>query len=100
VRARTREIAIRVALGANASAVGRAIIGRALWLVGLGIAVGLIGSVLVARLVQRQLFEVRPVDVTTLLAVSAAMFLVALIAAYGPARRAARIAPAIVLKDS
>lgn len=99
VRARTREIAVRLALGAEARSVHRMVVGRALGLTGLGLAAGLTGGVAAGHLMASQLFGIRPADAATLAGVGAGVLTVAWLAALLPARRAAAIAPAAVLND-
>jgi predicted permease len=99
VRSRHREIAIRLALGAGASRVRRAIVSQALLYAGLGVAIGIAGGIGAGVLMASQLFEVQPVDARTIAGVTAGMLVVAWLAAWMPARRAAGIAPAVALKD-
>lgn len=99
VRRRQREIAIRLALGANAGRVRRAIVSHALFYAGLGVALGVAGSIGVGNFMASQLFEVQPVDPLTISGVTVCMLFVAWLAASTPARRASRIAPSVALKD-
>lgn len=99
VRARTREIAVRLALGAETRTVHRTIVGRALSLAALGVAAGLAGGVAVGYLMSSQLYGVRPADAATLASVTAVVLLVAWLAALLPARLASTIAPAEALKE-
>jgi hypothetical protein len=99
VRLRSREIAIRLALGAQAARVGREVIGRALMLAALGAAVGIVGGVAAGRLMASQLFNVEPTDALTIASVSAGILMVACLAAIVPAYRAASTSPAGVLKQ-
>jgi putative ABC transport system permease protein len=98
VRADTREIGVRMALGATPARLGREILRRALGVSVAGAAVGLVGALAGARLLRSLLFEVSPTDPITLGAVSALLVAVALAAAYLPARRAMRIDPAQALR--
>jgi ABC-type antimicrobial peptide transport system permease subunit len=100
VRSRHREIAIRLALGADPGRVRRAIVGRALASAGAGVFVGLAGGIGIGPLMASQLFGVHPADPGTIAAVTAGMAAVAWAAAWWPARRAGRIAPAAALKDA
>lgn len=100
VRSRHREIAIRLALGADPGRVRRAIVGRALASAGAGVFVGLAGGIGIGQLMASQLFGVHPADPGTIAAVTAGMAAVAWAAAWWPARRAGRIAPAAALKDA
>ena len=99
VASRTREVGIRMALGASRGRVLRTEIGSALRLVAIGIAVGIPAAVASGRIIATQLFGVAPGDPVTLAAVAASMTLVAALAAYGPARRAARVDPIVALRS-
>jgi len=98
VNCRRTEIGVRMALGADAARVIRLVLGRVAWLVGIGVAVGLILSVWASRFVASLLYGLEPRDVVTLASASVALALVGGIAAWLPARRAARIDPAEVLR--
>ena len=95
---RLTEIGIRLALGASRPAVFRTVLGHVAWLVAVGAAVGVAGAWALGRLVASFLFEVRPRDPWTLAAVTAALFLVAVLAACLPARRATRVDPIATLR--
>lgn len=96
---RRREIGIRLALGARRSEVIGMVMGQAGKLALAGVAVGLVVAVLASRLLRSQLFEIAPTDVITYVAVGAALLLVAFIASWIPARRAARIDPMTALRQ-
>lgn len=98
VARRTREIGIRVALGAQRRDVFRMIMIRGVVLVGVGVAVGLAASFVLSRLISALLFGVAPNNVTTLAAVSAGLIAVALLACYLPARRATKVDPLVALR--
>jgi predicted permease len=98
VTQRTREIGIRMALGARRSAIMKLAVGQSLVLVAAGIALGLAASAAVTRYLEGMLFGVTRSDPTTFAAVSGLFVLVALAAAYVPARRASLVEPAIALK--
>jgi len=98
VAERTREIGIRVAIGARPESVVRGIVAKALTLVAVGLLLGAAGSLAVARLVASQLKAVSPYDPATFCAVAALLAMVSLAAAWIPARRAARIDPALTLR--
>jgi len=98
VTQRTREIGVRMALGAQRSSVYRLIIGEAGRLIAAGIAVGLAGSVAAAMLMRKLLFSVRPWDAATLIGVAALLAASALLASYFPARRAASVNPTDTLR--
>jgi predicted permease len=99
VARRTREIGIRMALGAER--------GRVLWLVvregamlaAIGVAVGLIGAAFLTRRVEAQLFGLSPLDPSTLAGAAALLAVVALLASYVPARRATSIDPMLALRS-
>ncbi len=89
----TRELAIRMALGATAGDVLRLVVGHGLAIAGAGIAAGLVGALLAARFLEAVLFEVRVTDPVTFAVVAAILGVVALLASVVPALRAARIEP-------
>jgi macrolide transport system ATP-binding/permease protein len=93
VSRRTREIGIRMALGATSSDVLRLVMGKGLGLVGMGTAIGLAMGFAVEQLMNSMLFNAGGVDITAYLIVVPSMVLVTMLAAYVPARRASRIAP-------
>ena len=94
----TKEIGIRMALGATPERVSGMVVRSGMLMAGVGIVVGLAGSVLVTRLVQSLLFDVAPYDPLTFAAAIVSLVLMALVAAYVPARRAARIDPVVSLR--
>jgi putative ABC transport system permease protein len=96
---RTREIGVRIALGARAPAVRRLVLGQVLRLVALGLALGVPLVLWTTRLVRRFLYAVGPADPATLGAVVAILAGTALVGAYLPARRATRIDPMKALRD-
>ena len=98
VRRRSRELAIRQALGASPSRLRSLVLRRAAWLAALGVFGGLVAVVGTGRLLQSLLFEVHHLDATTLASVTATVMAVALAASYAPARRAVRGDPASVLR--
>jgi len=95
---RTREIGVRMALGAQRSSVYQLIMREAAWLTGVGISFGLVGAIGVATLIRGLLFGVRSWDAGTLLGVAVMLSLSALLAAYIPARRAAQVDPIVALR--
>jgi ABC-type antimicrobial peptide transport system permease subunit len=95
---RTREIGVRMALGAQRKSVYQLIMREAAWLTGLGIAAGLLCAVEVAWLIRELLFGVPSWDVTTLVGVSLVLASFSLLASYIPARRAARVDPMEALR--
>lgn len=96
---RSREIGIRMALGAEPSIVQRLIIGEAARLVGAGTILGIGGSVAAANLIRGLFYGVNPWDVPTLTIVASVLILAALLASYIPARRAALVAPMEALRS-
>ena len=99
VSCRRTEIGVRMALGADAGRVVRLVLGRVAWLVGAGVAVGLVISVWASRFVSSLLYGLEATDATTLTGAAAVLATVAALAAWLPARRAARIDPAEVLRN-
>jgi putative ABC transport system permease protein len=95
---RTREFGIRLSLGATPTDLLRLVLGRALALIGAGTCLGLLGSVLLVRLITKLLFGTAPLDPFTFVAVPILLAAVALVACYIPARRATRVDPLIALR--
>jgi putative ABC transport system permease protein len=95
---RRREIGIRAALGASSSRVLRAVLGRGLRVTALGVGIGLAGALALAPLLSAALYNVRTRDPWLMMLVTAVLALVALLASTVPARRAASVDPAIVLR--
>jgi predicted permease len=98
VSQRTREIGIRLALGAEQPAVKRMFVLHGLGVAAVGVAAGLAGAVALSRWMSSLLFEVRPVDPATYVAVVVLLLAAVWLAAYLPARRAARLDPAATLR--
>jgi predicted permease len=88
---RIQEIGIRIALGADARRVTRMVVAEGARLVGVAVAIGLVGALAATRLLSSQLFGVQPHDVVTFVGVTALLSSVALLACYIPARRASRV---------
>ena len=99
VRQRTREIGIRLALGATPSHVRRSFLAQGLWLGGSGVVAGLAGTFLVARLLRGFLFGIQPSDAPTVAAAAGVLLAVAAFASWVPTRRATRIAPTTALRS-
>jgi predicted permease len=95
---RTREIGIRLALGAPRWQIVRSVVRQSLGLAIAGSVAGLAGAIVCASLLRRFLFDIRPFDPLTFCAVPALMLLLSLIAAWVPARRAASIDPMAALR--
>ncbi len=98
VARRTREIGIRVALGAQRRDVFRLVMVRGVVLVGVGVLLGLAASYASSRLIAALLFGVTPNNLTTLIGVSVGLIAVALLACYIPARRATKVDPLVALR--
>ena len=98
VSRRTREIGIRLALGARAADVLRLVMGKGLVLVGIGIVIGLMMGFSVEKLMNSMLFDAGGVDIVSYALVVPSLFAVTALAAYVPARKASRIAPTQALR--
>jgi putative ABC transport system permease protein len=95
---RTREIGIRMALGAQWRDVLRMVLRSGLSLVAIGLTIGLAVAFALTRLMSTLLFEVSPIDPATFAAVAVCVVLAALVACYIPARRATRVDPLVALR--
>ena len=98
VSQRTREIGIRGALGATRGQVIEMILKQGLWRAGVGLLIGLIGTRLLSGTMTSLLFEVKPTDPMVYVGVSVLLLLIAALASYLPARRAAKIDPIVALR--
>jgi ABC-type antimicrobial peptide transport system permease subunit len=98
VSQRRAELAVRMALGAQPGSVVRLVLARVSILVGLGIAVGTVVSAWASTFVATLLYDLEPRDPATLVGAAAVLCIVALLAGWLPARRAARVDPAITLR--
>jgi predicted permease len=98
VSQRTREIGIRGAIGASREQIVGLIMRQGLWKTGIGLAVGLVSALLLSRTMTNLLFNLKPTDPWTYLAVAAVLAVVATLASYLPARRASRIDPIEALR--
>ena len=96
---RTREIGVRVALGAQRLDVLRMIVREGMWLAGIGVAVGIALAAGATRLIAGFLFDVSPIDTVTFVGMSALFIAVAFLASYLPARRAAATDPLTALRS-
>jgi ABC-type antimicrobial peptide transport system permease subunit len=98
VAQRTREIGVRIALGATPSTILKMVLRQGLVTVAIGIAMGLVGSFLLTRTMSSLLFEVSPNDPLTVVGVALLLMLVAMLASYIPAHRATRVDPIVALR--
>jgi predicted permease len=100
VSERTKEIGIHMALGATRGSVLGMILGQGMRLTIIGLVTGLVASFGLTRLLQAQLFNVKPTDPATLTAVAGFIAVIAFIACYVPAQRATRVDPMVTLRES
>lgn len=98
VTQRTQEIGVRMALGAQKRDVLKLVVGKGMALAVIGIAIGLVASLGLTRLMRSLLFEVTPTDWLTFVITSMVLLTVALLACYIPARRATKVEPLIALR--
>ena len=98
VTERTREIGIRMALGAGSGDVVRMVLRRTLLLACAGIVIGAAGALAVTGVLKKFLFEITPTDPATFLAVALLLATVALFAGLAPAIRAAKVDPLVALR--
>lgn len=91
VRQQTRELGVRIALGATSGQIRHLILAQVFWVVGIGTVVGLVAALAASGLLRSMLFHVSPTDPLSLTAVCLLLLFVSLVAAYFPARRAALI---------
>jgi predicted permease len=96
---RRAEFGVRLALGATAGTLQQAVIGQAVRLAGLGVLVGAVGAAALGAVARDLLFDVTPTDLTTFAGVAAGLIVVAVLAAYLPARAAARVTPLDALRS-
>jgi putative ABC transport system permease protein len=98
VAERTRELGIRIALGADRGAVVRLIVGEGLALAAVGLVIGLVGAWLLTGTLTSMLYEVSPLDPAVMAMTAVAVLLVTAVASYVPARRALRVDPMTALR--
>jgi predicted permease len=98
VTRRTRELGVRMALGATPSGLARLVVREGLATTAVGIALGLVAAAALTRLLESLLFEVRPGDPLTYAAVAGVLLLTALLATWLPARRATRVDPLVAIR--
>jgi ABC-type antimicrobial peptide transport system permease subunit len=98
VSQRIREIGVRIALGAQRGSVYLVILKEAAWLAATGTALGLVGSVAVARVTRSLLYNVQSWDVPTLVGVAVILVVASMVASYIPARRATKVDPMVALR--
>jgi putative ABC transport system permease protein len=98
VAQRTREIGIRMALGARRGDVMRMIVGHGAKMAAIGVAVGIVGAFALSRVMASLLYEVSPTDLWTFFFVAAGVFVFILLACYVPSLRATRVDPNVALR--
>ena len=99
VTQRSRELGIRMALGAARGRVLRLVIGQGMVLAGIGIVIGLAGAFALTRLLTSQLYSIKPTDPATFVGVSLLLGAIALVATLVPALRATRVDPVVALRE-
>jgi predicted permease len=95
---RSREIAVRLALGADAGTVRRQVLAQGLAVAGLGVVLGILAGIALSRLMVGLMYDVSPYDPVTLVTIPALLMAVAALAIYVPARRASRVDPVVALR--
>ena len=98
VSRRTREVGIRIALGASARHVARAVLGQGLWQLGIGLALGIAGAAAVSGVVRALLFQVGHRDPAVFAAAVVVLLVAGLLACWTPVRRATRVDPMVALR--
>jgi len=99
VSQRSREIAIRVALGGRPGALRWMVMREGLFVALIGMALGVLGSLAMARALSTLLYDVAPTDVVTYTVIALLLLAVVLVAAHGPVRRATRVDPMLALRE-
>ena len=98
VSQRRREIGIRLAVGADGPTIIRLIVRQVMWMLSVGLVVGLTAAWMAGRAIAAQLFEVEPTDPLVFMVVPLTVTAIALAAVFGPARAASRVDPVIALR--
>jgi ABC-type antimicrobial peptide transport system permease subunit len=99
VAQRTREIGVRMALGATARAVRAQVVAQGTTVVAIGAAIGIVVAYMATRYLSSLLFEVKTVDITAFIAMSAVMLAMGVLASYMPAHRASSVDPMEALRS-
>jgi ABC-type antimicrobial peptide transport system permease subunit len=99
VRQRTAEIGVRMALGAAPSRIFRLMVGKGLFLSAIGIAIGVVAAFLLTRVLASMLVEVKPTDPVTFVSVAVLFLIIAFMASWLPALRAAGLDPTTALRQ-
>jgi len=99
VSQRTRELGIRVALGATRDAIVRLVVAQGIWMAGFGVVLGVLASTALTRAISSLLFGIEKLDPLTLAVAPVTLMTVALLGCYIPARRAARVDPVIAMRN-
>jgi ABC-type antimicrobial peptide transport system permease subunit len=98
VERRTKELGIRMALGAEKKDLLQMVLRETATLVGMGVAIGVVVAMAATRLIASMLFDVKTTDAATISVAIFAMFAIALLAGYIPARRATKVDPTVILR--